>query len=87
MTRLKSGALQHVFPSALPNGSNKTRRPGHVFCMFDTVFHEADQTYYILDFLAWNGVHLCSSSLDCRQKWASCQFMHSVAAQVRTDCI
>jgi snurportin-1 len=82
MSRLKSGAVHHIFPSALPNGSSKTRRPPHIFCMFDTVFHEADETYYIVDVLAWNGVHLCDSSLDCRSAWARCQFSHSDAAQV-----
>lgn len=83
MARLKSGELQRVFPSALPNGSNKTRRPPHVFCMFDAIFHEPDQTYYLVDYMAWNGVHLCSSSLDCRAHWARCQFEHSSAAAVR----
>jgi hypothetical protein len=83
MTRLKSGELHRVFPSALPNGSHKTRRPPHVFCMFDTVFHEADETFYIMDCLAWNGVHLCSSSVGCRSAWARVQFAHSAAAAVR----
>ena len=83
VSRLKSGAVMHIFPSALPNGSMKTRRPSHVFCMFDAVFHEPDSTYYLVDVLAWNGVHLCSTSLDCRSNWASTQFQHSAAAQVR----
>jgi hypothetical protein len=82
MTRMKSGELHRIFPSALPNGSHKTRRPGHIFCIFDTVFHEADETFYILDFLTWNGVHLCKSSLDCRSRWAQSQFTYSDAAKV-----
>jgi hypothetical protein len=82
ITRLKSGSILHNFPSALPNGSNKTRRAAHVFCILDTVYHEPDDTYYITDVLAWNGVHLCNSSLECRHAWTRCQFLHSPASQV-----
>lgn len=47
--------------------------------MFDAVFHEPDSTYYIVDVLAWNGVHLCASDVDCRMPWAQGHFQATPA--------
>jgi snurportin-1 len=80
VSRLESGKVYHVFPSALPNGSNKTKKPPNIFCMFDAVFHEAEQAYYILDVLAWNGIHLCGSDLDARMNWTRSHFQRSPAS-------
>ena len=80
ISQLESGQVLHVFPSALPNGSQKTRRPASVFCMFDTVFNEAEEAYYIVDVLAWNGVHLCGADIDFRMKWTRNNFQGCPAA-------
>lgn len=81
MSRTNSGKVLHVFPSALPNGSAKSRKQSSaVFSIFDAVFHEPDSTYYIVDVLAWNGVHLCTSDVDCRMPWARSQFEAMPAA-------
>lgn len=79
---MQSGRVLHVFPSALPNGSAKSKKQSSaVFSIFDSVFHEADHTYYIVDVLAWNGVHLCASDVDFRMPWARGHFEASPAAR------
>jgi snurportin-1 len=74
ISRLESGKVLHVFPSALPNGSQKTRKAPSVFCIFDAVFSEAEEAYYITDVLAWNGVQLCGADIDSRMTWTRSHF-------------
>ncbi|MCL7023818.1 hypothetical protein MKW94_021370 [Papaver nudicaule] len=49
ISRIRNGSILHSFPSALPNGSVKTRDNSgstHSYCLLDCIFHEHDQTYY-----------------------------------------
>jgi hypothetical protein len=80
ISRLESGKVLHVFPSALPNGSQKTKKAPSVFCLFDAVFSEAEEAYYITDVLAWNGVHLCGADIDSRMTWTRSHFQRCPAA-------
>lgn len=80
VARQKSGTVLATFPSALPNGSKKTRRARTSFCMLDAVYHEPDATFYVIDALAWNGVHLAGTSMDCRTMWVQANLEHSPAA-------
>lgn len=76
MSRLKSGIVLHSFQSVLPNGSRTRRRPSTVFSVLDAVFHAPDATYYVLDVLAWNGIHLTGASTDCRINWMRSHLLH-----------
>lgn len=80
ISRLDNGKVLHVFPSTLPNGSQKTRKAPSVFCIFDAVFSAAQDAYYIMDVLAWNGVHLCGADIDFRMKWTKSHFQRSPAS-------
>eukprot|EP00892_Ulva_mutabilis_P003393 jgi/Ulvmu1/1425/UM011_0154.1 len=81
VTRTNNGQVLHIFPSALPNGSANSRKQNRAaFSIFDAVFHEPDSTYYVVDVLAWNGVHLCASDVDCRMPWARSHFDSMEAA-------
>lgn len=46
----------HRFSSHLPGGSKAGRRGGSKgggYCILDCVFHELDQTFFVLDMMAW----------------------------------
>ncbi|KAL1556417.1 snurportin-1-like [Salvia divinorum] len=60
VSRLRNGGLLHRFPSALPNGarSNNSNRSGQSYCILDCIFHEADQTYYVIDMVCWAGMSM-----------------------------
>lgn len=73
---MKNGTVLHVFASTLANGSRATRTASTSFTILDAVFHAADNTYYVLDVLAWAGVHVCNSGFDSRAAWAMCQLRH-----------
>lgn len=71
IARGKSGRLIKRFISALPGGSKKTRHGNDEanFCILDCVFHEGDETFYVLDCLAWNGVSLYDCACEMRLAW------------------
>ncbi|EEH56954.1 mRNA_cap_enzyme [Micromonas pusilla CCMP1545] len=69
VSRLRSGRPLHRFKSALPGGSDATRHGPDAFCILDCVFHERDQTYYVLDCLAWNSVSLYDCAAEMRVAW------------------
>eukprot|EP00850_Spirogloea_muscicola_P012292 SM000079S22410 [mRNA] locus=s79:78003:79786:- [translate_table: standard] len=71
VSRLRSGHVLHRFPSALPNGARArgVAAPAHVFCILDAVFHEADQTYYVLDMMSWRGYSLYDCAAEFRFFW------------------
>ncbi|GJY34054.1 snurportin-1 [Tanacetum coccineum] len=49
VSRLRNGSLLHRFPSALPNGAKTRDRSAQSYCILDCIFHELDQTYYVID--------------------------------------
>ncbi|CAI5497731.1 unnamed protein product [Closterium sp. Naga37s-1] len=71
VSRLRNGRILHRFPSHLPNGA---RAPGiaagaHVYCILDCIFHEPNNTYYVLDVMAWRGYSLYDCTAEFRLFW------------------
>lgn len=73
ISRLQHGEILHKFPSALPNGSSDSGF-AQEYSILDAIFHEEDQTYYVLDVMCWKVRQdamrnvccaLCSSVCDC----------------------
>ncbi|KAL6011047.1 hypothetical protein ACLOJK_001491 [Asimina triloba] len=71
VSRLRNGSVLHHFPSALPNGARTKDLlgPAHMFCILDCIFHEPDQTYYVIDMVCWRGYSLYDCSAEFRFFW------------------
>ncbi|XXG78504.1 hypothetical protein AAC387_Pa08g2439 [Persea americana] len=71
VSRLRNGSVLHHFPSALPNGARTkdVSGPAHVFCILDCIFHEPDQTYYVIDMVCWRGYSLYDCTAEFRFFW------------------
>ncbi|CAM9384243.1 unnamed protein product [Sphacelaria rigidula] len=72
VARQMSGAITHRFTSHLPGGSAAGRRGGAKgggYCILDCVFHELDQTFFVLDMMAWKGYPLYDCTTDFRFYW------------------
>nr|AQY17497.1 snurportin-1 [Liriodendron chinense] len=71
VSRLRNGSILHHFPSALPSGARTKdiSGPAHSFCILDCIFHEADQTYYVIDMVCWRGYPLHDCSAEFRFFW------------------
>uniref|UniRef100_A0A7N0UY15 Snurportin-1 n=1 Tax=Kalanchoe fedtschenkoi TaxID=63787 RepID=A0A7N0UY15_KALFE len=71
VSRLRNGAVLHHFPSALPSGSRKKTvpDPAQSFSVLDCIFHEQDQTYYVIDMVCWRGYSLYDCSAEFRFFW------------------
>ncbi|GAV56561.1 hypothetical protein CFOL_v3_00103 [Cephalotus follicularis] len=71
VSRLRNGSILHHFPSALPSGA-RTRGasgPAPSYCILDCIFHELDQTYYVIDILCWRGYSLYDCTAEFRFFW------------------
>ncbi|XP_028229430.1 snurportin-1-like isoform X2 [Glycine soja] len=66
ISRLRNGAVLHRFPSGLPSGARK-RDPS--YSILDCIFHEADQTYYVIDMVCWRGYPLSDCTAEFRFFW------------------
>ncbi|KAL8053297.1 hypothetical protein ABFX02_05G061400 [Erythranthe guttata] len=71
VSRLRNGSQLHRFPSALPNGAktNNSSRSGQSYCILDCIFHEPDQTYYVIDMVCWAGMSLYECTAEFRFFW------------------
>uniref|UniRef100_A0A2P2JMP8 Snurportin-1 n=1 Tax=Rhizophora mucronata TaxID=61149 RepID=A0A2P2JMP8_RHIMU len=72
ISRLRNGSILHRFPSALPNGAKKTKDisgPGQSYSILDCIFHESDQTYYVIDMVCWRGYSLYDCTAEFRFFW------------------
>ncbi|XP_077212222.1 snurportin-1 protein [Tasmannia lanceolata] len=71
VSRLRNGSVLHHFPSALPNGARTKdiSGPAHMFCILDCIFHDPDQTYYVIDMVCWRGYSLYDCSAEFRFFW------------------
>ncbi|CDP12238.1 unnamed protein product [Coffea canephora] len=71
VSRLRNGILLHRFPSALPNGAriNNVSRSSQSYCILDCIFHEPDQTYYVIDMVCWAGFSLYECTAEFRFFW------------------
>lgn len=75
----------HRFSSHLPGGSKAGRRGGSKgggYCILDCVFHELDQTFFVLDMMAWkvsqpHEVDQAFFALDM-MAWTSCSMVPSL---------
>jgi len=68
-SRKKNGRILHSFHSVLPNGSRETNQSSKELTILECVFHEANETYYVLDMLWWKGFPLVDSEFSFRQFW------------------
>lgn len=66
VTRLATGDILHRFPSALPNGSARSKGPKDGWTLLDCVYHEANQTYFVLDLLCWRNMELYDCTCEFR---------------------
>ncbi|KAF3775633.1 Snurportin-1 [Nymphaea thermarum] len=71
ISRLRNGTVLHRFPSALPNGARtkEVLGPASLFSILDCVFHEHDQTYYVIDMICWRGYSLYDCTAEFRFFW------------------
>ncbi|KAF6161456.1 hypothetical protein GIB67_009335 [Kingdonia uniflora] len=71
VSRLRNGSVLHHFPSNLPNGARTKDNsgPAHSFCLLDCIFHEQDQTYYVIDMVCWSGYSYYDCSAEFRFFW------------------
>ncbi|KAL3647036.1 hypothetical protein CASFOL_008004 [Castilleja foliolosa] len=81
VSRLRNGSMLHRFPSALPNGAkaNNSSRSGQSYCILDCIFHEPDQTYYVIDMLCWAGMSMYECTAEFRYFWLNSKLVESGA--------
>lgn len=74
ISRLKNGSILHRFPSKLPNGARtKDVNSGssNSYSILDCIFHEQDQTYYVIDMVCWRGYSLYDCTSEFRFFWVN----------------
>lgn len=71
VSRLRNGSILHHFPSALPNGARTRDRASSAqsYSILDCIFHELDQTYYVIDMVCWRGYSLYDCTAEFRFFW------------------
>ncbi|KAM3396508.1 snurportin-1 [Capsicum galapagoense] len=70
ISRLRNGILLHRFPSALPNGARTNNsKSAQSYCILDCIFHESDETYYVIDGVCWAGISLYECAAEFRFFW------------------
>eukprot|EP00904_Undaria_pinnatifida_P011058 jgi/Undpi1/7082/HiC_scaffold_22.g09556.m1 len=80
VARQMSGTVIHRFSSHLPGGSSAGRRGGTKgggYCILDCVFHELDQTFFVLDMMAWKGYPLYDCNTDFRFYWVRTKLLEA----------
>ncbi|KAK7411027.1 hypothetical protein VNO78_02363 [Psophocarpus tetragonolobus] len=66
VSSLRNGSTLHRFPSALPSGGRK-KDPS--YSILDCIFHEVDQTYYVIDMVCWQSYPLSDCTAEFRFFW------------------
>lgn len=81
ISRVRNGSQLHRFPSALPSGARVKGKSwsGQSYCILDCIFHELDQTYYVLDMLCWAGYSLYECTSEFRFFWLNSKIVESGA--------
>ncbi|CAI9093361.1 OLC1v1028848C1 [Oldenlandia corymbosa var. corymbosa] len=74
ISRLRNGILLHRFPSALPSGSRKNSS-SQSYSILDCIFHEPDQTYYVIDMVCWAGFSLYECTAEFRFFWLNSKLL------------
>ncbi|KAK9808700.1 hypothetical protein WJX72_002173 [[Myrmecia] bisecta] len=80
VSRLRNGSILHAFPSLLPNGSRRTGASADAFCILDCVYHEPNQTYYVMDLMCWKGYPLYDCAAEFRLFWLHSKLAETEAA-------
>uniref|UniRef100_A0A9I9DZW0 Snurportin-1 n=1 Tax=Cucumis melo TaxID=3656 RepID=A0A9I9DZW0_CUCME len=83
ISRLRNGSILHRFPSALPNGA-KTKNAsgsGQTYSILDCIFHEVNQTYYVIDMICWRGYSLYDCAAEFRFFWLNSKLAESGACE------
>ncbi|GMJ00104.1 hypothetical protein like AT4G24880 [Hibiscus trionum] len=81
VSRERNGSILHYFPSALPAGAKTRDGSGSAqsYCILDCIFHESDQTYYVIDMVCWNGYSLYDCTAEFRFYWLNSKLEESGA--------
>ncbi|XVF08705.1 hypothetical protein REPUB_Repub07fG0026500 [Reevesia pubescens] len=81
VSRQRNGSILHHFPSALPAGAKTRDGSGSAqsYCILDCIFHELDQTYYVIDMVCWNGYSLYDCTAEFRFFWLNSKLEESGA--------
>ncbi|KAA8540684.1 hypothetical protein F0562_024397 [Nyssa sinensis] len=81
VSRLRNGSLLHRFPSALPSGARikDVSRSTQSYCILDCIFHELDQTYYVIDMVCWAGYSLYECTAEFRFFWLNSKLLETGA--------
>ncbi|CAI5716473.1 unnamed protein product [Hyaloperonospora brassicae] len=82
IARIPSGNVLKKFPSALPNGSHKTNKSSDGYCILDCIFHEQNETFYVLDVMCWKGYLLYNCTTEFRLYWMRDKLSEGVTAAV-----
>ncbi|ETV70621.1 hypothetical protein, variant [Aphanomyces astaci] len=82
VARTISGSILKKFPSTLPCGSRKTNTGQDQYCVLDCIFHEANDTFYVLDVMCWKGYLLYDCSADFRLYWLRDKLAETTASKV-----
>ncbi|KAL6194200.1 hypothetical protein ACLB2K_035284 [Fragaria x ananassa] len=69
VSRRRNGAILHRFPSALPDGSRCRTKAQPSCSILDCIFHEMDQTYYVIDMVCWRGHSLYDCTAEFKFFW------------------
>ena len=89
MSRVRNGQILHRFPSWLPNGSRSTQAGSEHYCILDCIFHELDDTYYLLDVMCWKGYSLYDCSTEFRLYWREAKLQEETGSALsghNLDC-
>ncbi|XP_019160580.1 PREDICTED: snurportin-1 [Ipomoea nil] len=81
ISRLRNGSLLHRFPSALPSGARTNNKSAQSYCILDCVFHELDQTYYVIDMVCWAGFSLYECTAEFRFYWLNTKLAETGACE------
>ncbi|XP_004245449.1 uncharacterized protein [Solanum lycopersicum] len=83
ISRLRNGVLLHRFPSALPNGARTNNsKAAQSYCILDCIFHESDETYYVIDGVCWAGISLYECTAEFRFFWLNSKLAETGACDV-----
>ncbi|XP_057439258.1 uncharacterized protein LOC130731086 [Lotus japonicus] len=80
ISRLRNGSVLHRFPSALPSGARKKDSgSSQSYSILDCIFHELDQTYYVIDMVCWRDYSLYDCTAEFRFFWLNSKVAESGA--------
>ncbi|XP_078170278.1 snurportin-1 protein [Carex rostrata] len=82
VSRLRNGSILHRFPSSLPNGARTkdVSGPSSSYSILDCIFHEADETYYVIDMVCWRGYSLYDCTAEFRFFWLNSKLSETGAS-------